>query len=69
MMEAKYLRVKDACVLYSLSRNTLYKMMNEGLIDGDRTSGGHRRLSRQSLDDYFKKSDRVVDCILERFRI
>lgn len=65
-MEAKYLRVKDACQMYSLSRKTLYRMLDDGHIDGDRTPGGHRRISKESLDDYFTKGTKKVIALLAR---
>lgn len=63
-MEAKYLRVKDACQIYSISRKTLCRMMDDGYIDGDRTPGGHRRVLKESLDDYFTKGTKKVIAML-----
>lgn len=40
-MAAKYAGV---CV------NTMRKWADEGLVDGDRTPGGHRRIDRESID-------------------
>jgi excisionase family DNA binding protein len=64
-MEAKFLRVKEACEIYSVSRKTLYKMLADGHIDGERTPGGHRRISRESLDDYFTKGTKFVIALMD----
>ena len=64
-MEAKYLRVSAACQIYSLSRNTIYRMIDRGDIDCDRTPGGHRRISKASLDEYFTKMPKKVIAMME----
>jgi excisionase family DNA binding protein len=62
--EAKYIRVSEACRMFSLSRGTLYRMLENGDIDGDRTPGGHRRIRKESLEDYFTRGDKKVVALM-----
>ncbi|MDY7078790.1 MAG: GAF domain-containing protein [Chloroflexota bacterium] len=50
----KLLTVQEACQYLGISRTTLLKTEDEGLITSLRTVGGHRRYLRQTLDQYIK---------------
>lgn len=58
--EAKWLRVSDACRIYSLSRVRIYELIASGEIRSCSLKKKHhirgaRRLLRSSLDDYFER--------------
>ncbi|MFW6115906.1 MAG: MerR family DNA-binding transcriptional regulator, partial [Chloroflexota bacterium] len=50
-MTDKYLRTSEVKEKCSITRLTLYKWEQEGLIDPARTPGGHRRYSQGELED------------------
>lgn len=41
----------------SLSRKTIKKMLAEGQLCGERTPGGHWRVDRHSIDEWFSRND------------
>lgn len=61
------LRLKDAEKRYSVSKSTLRRMMDEGYIAGERTPGGHRRIDRESADEYFKRGERWAEAVARNF--
>lgn len=50
-MDDRYLRTSEVRVKHNITRLTLYKWEQEGLIDPARTPGGHRRYSQAELED------------------
>ena len=50
-MDDRYLRTSEVKEKYNITRLTLYKWEQEGLIDPARTPGGHRRYSQAELED------------------
>jgi len=38
-------------------------MLEEGDLDGERTPGGHWRIDRESIDDFFDSSQKEVAII------
>lgn len=47
-----YLRPGPAALELGVTRATIAKMLADGTLEGTRTAGGHRRVSRASLDAY-----------------
>lgn len=39
-------------------------MVDDGTIAGDRTPGGHRRVNRESADDYFNRGDKEAEAMV-----
>jgi predicted site-specific integrase-resolvase len=69
-MEPLMLKMSDASKRWSVSRKTLVRMLNEGLIAGDRTPGGdkrpgHWRINRESGDAYFMRSEQKSLAIVQ----
>ena len=56
----RWLRVSDACRYASLNRKTIRHMLVEGLLRGERTPGGHWRVDRESIDEYFSADQKAV---------
>jgi len=54
MARRKLLSTQEACWYLGISRTTLLKTEEEGLIRPTRTVGGHRRYSHEALDQYIK---------------
>lgn len=54
MRDKKLLTVQEACQYLGISRATLLKTEEEGLLLPIRTVGGHRRYSRETLDQYIR---------------
>jgi excisionase family DNA binding protein len=59
----RWLRISDASRYASLDRKTIKRMLVEGLLRGDRTPGGHWRVDRESIDEYFAGDERAVAII------
>ena len=47
---ARYLSVSRAAAYAGVCPNTIRRWADDGLLDGDRTPGGHRRIDRESID-------------------
>lgn len=62
-MLQRYLSIRNAAKYSGLSRKTLYKMLEEGDLNGERTPGGHWRIDRESIDDYFDGDKKAVEII------
>ena len=59
----RYLSTGQAAEYSGLNRKTLYKMLEEGDLNGERTPGGHWRIDRESIDDFFDSSKKEVAII------
>lgn len=49
-----YLTVKEAMLIYGISKDALYRMIRKGLIPSYNCSQRQTRLSRQYMDEHFK---------------
>jgi|GEM_PF-5386218 len=47
---------KVAADLLGVSPSTIQRMVEDGILDGWKTSGGHRRIRRSSIQDILKKN-------------
>jgi len=56
--EMTILTAREAAEYLRVSLYTLRKIEMEGLLDPFRTPGGHRRYSREMLEEYLEKSRR-----------
>jgi excisionase family DNA binding protein len=54
------MKMSEASKYASLDRKTIKGMLMEGLLRGDRTPGGHWRVDRESIDEYFSGDERAV---------
>ncbi len=52
--------MSEASRYASLDRKTIGRMLEAGLLRGGRTPGGHRRVDRESIDEYFSDDERAV---------
>jgi len=59
----RWLRVSAACKYASLSRKTLKRMLIEGDLRGERTPGGHWRVDRESIDEYFSGDHKALEIL------
>jgi len=59
----RYLSTGQASTYASLNRKTLYRMLERGDINGERTPGGHWRIDRESIDSYFDGNKKAVDIL------
>ena len=50
-----YLTVKEAVLLYGISKDVLYRMIRQGVIPSHNSGQRQTRLSRQYMDEHFKK--------------
>ena len=50
-----YLTVKEAVLLYGISRDVLYRMIRQSVIPSHNSGQRQTRLSRQYMDEHFKK--------------
>ncbi len=57
-MHKRWLRISEAEKYASLSRNTIKKMLKDGQLRGERTPGGHWRIDRESIDDWFSRGEK-----------
>lgn len=56
----RWLRLSDACRYAGLSTKTIKRMIGEGNLRGERTPGGHWRVDRESIDDWFSGDDKAL---------
>lgn len=54
------LMTKQAAQILGVSTKTVYRMEDKGLINSIRTPGGQRRFSRERIEDYLKKSKKII---------
>ncbi|MBU1001642.1 MAG: helix-turn-helix domain-containing protein [Proteobacteria bacterium] len=66
-MTKRWLRLSEACKYAGLSPNTFRKYVDLGIFRADRTEGGHRRIDRESIDEYFDRSRREALAICSNF--
>ncbi len=66
-MQPRWLKASEACAHISVSRNTLKRMLREGLV-GERTPGGHCRVDRESLDAFFERGSEKALAIVRSLR-
>ncbi len=52
----RFLRMGEAEEYAGLNRKTIRNMILNGIFDGDTTAGGHWRVDRESIDEYFSRS-------------
>ena len=50
-----YLTVKEAVLIYGISKDVLYRMIRQGMIPSHNSGQRQTRLSRQYMDEHFKK--------------
>jgi len=60
----RYLPMGKAVQYSGVSRHTLYRMLEQGHISGDRTPGGHWRIDKESIDDWFVRSDKKAFALM-----
>lgn len=53
-----YLTVKEAVLIYGISKDVLYRMIRQGLLPSHNFGQRQTRLSRQYMDEHFKKKPR-----------
>ena len=56
MQEKAIFTTKEAARHLGVSESTIYRMEKQGLISATRTPGGQRRFTKESIEDYLKKS-------------
>ncbi|MCK9266847.1 MerR family DNA-binding transcriptional regulator [bacterium] len=56
----KMLNTKQVAELLGVSTKTIYRMEEKGLIHSVRTPGGHRRFTKESIQNYLHKSREFV---------
>jgi excisionase family DNA binding protein len=55
-VENRLLNAREAAAYLGVSLYTLKKIEHSGYLEPYRTPGGHRRYSKQMLDEYLEKS-------------
>lgn len=53
----RWLKVSEVCRYAGLSPKTVKMMLADGHLRGDRTPGGHWRVDRESVDEWFGAAD------------
>jgi len=61
----RWLRVGQAAKYASLCPKTIKNMILKGELRGDRTPGGHWRVDRDSIDEYFSRTDQKAVAVVE----
>jgi site-specific DNA-methyltransferase (adenine-specific) len=56
VQEKAIFTTKEAARHLGVSESTIYRMEKQGLISATRTPGGQRRFTKESIEDYLKKS-------------
>ena len=59
----RYLSTGEASKYTGMNRKTLNKMFDDGLLNGDKTPGGHRRFDKDSIDEYFNGNKKAVEMV------
>lgn len=59
----RFLRMSQAAKFAGLNRKTIYKMLEAGDLDGEKTSGGHWRVDRESIEKYFSRDRKALAMI------
>jgi excisionase family DNA binding protein len=55
--------MSDASTYASLSRKTIKGMLTSGYLRGERTPGGHWRVDRESIDEYFSGDQKALEIV------
>jgi len=63
-VEQRWLRISEACKYAGLCKNTVKRMLYDGLLIGERTPGGHWRVDRDSIDAYFGRANEKAVAIV-----
>ena len=58
-MAKEYLTTFEAAKIMSVTPDSVLKWIKSGILKARRTPGGHHRISKQSIDDLLKKSQRT----------
>ena len=53
----RWLKIGVACKYADLSPKTIKKMLSDGYLRGERTPGGHWRVDRESIDEWFSRGE------------
>jgi excisionase family DNA binding protein len=69
MLTRRWLRTGEACRYSSLSPKTIKRMLVEGQLRGERTPGGHWRVDRESIDEWFTRGDQKAVAIVRSLDI
>ena len=64
-----YLTVKEAVLIYGISKDVLYRMIRQGSIPSYNFGQRLTRLSRQYMDEHFKAKNRSKKEIAKKFHI
>lgn len=68
-MTPRWLRMKQACDYSGLCRNTIKRMIADGILSGDTTPGGHWRVDRESIDAWFQRTEEKAAMISRSVRV
>lgn len=60
-MEKKFITVKEACKLYSLSRTSIYKLRKLNLIKWYNPTPKKVLILKSSIDDYYESTANEVE--------
>jgi excisionase family DNA binding protein len=60
VISKRWLKTVEACTYASLSPKTIKRMVMEGQLRGERTPGGHWRIDRDSIDEWFSGDQKAV---------
>ena len=52
-----------ACRYAGVDCKTIYRMLERGDLNGEKIPGGHGRIGRESIDDYFDGRKKSVDIV------
>ena len=69
IIQKRWLRIGDASKYASLSPKTIKRMLADGQLRGERTPGGHWRVDRDSIDEWFSRGDQKAVAIVRSLDI
>ena len=59
----RWLKISDASRYAGLSPKTIKRMLTKGYLRGERTPGGHWRVDRESIDEYFSGDQKALEIV------
>lgn len=56
----RYIRIGEAADRLGVSKSTIYRMVDQGILTPAKTPGGQRRFDVEQLDDYLERSESLT---------